>query len=105
MLKKHELGITPYIENISSRDQSLVIMGTSRVTLHNLVIRMSLTLYFEDASDLSELRADVGRAAEYGLGVQRLAAQVTDNDDNDCIVLYLCRFVTHGSRRFVAVRT
>ena len=67
---------------------------------------MSLTLYFEDASDLSELRADVGRAAEYGLGVQRLAAQVTDNDDtNDCIVLYLCRFVTHGSRRFVAVRT
>ena len=33
MLKKHGLGITPYIENISSRDQSLVRMGTSRVTL------------------------------------------------------------------------
>ena len=33
MLKKHDLGITPYIENISSRDQSLVKMGTSRVTL------------------------------------------------------------------------
>ena len=33
MLKKHDLGITPYIENISSRDQSLVRMGTSRVTL------------------------------------------------------------------------
>ena len=31
MLKKHDLGITPYIENISSRDQSLVRMGTSRV--------------------------------------------------------------------------
>ena len=44
---------------------------------------MSLTLYFQDASDLSDLRDDEGRAAEYGLGVQRLAAQVTDNDDND----------------------
>ena len=33
MLKKLDLGITPYIENISSRDQSLVRMGTSRVTL------------------------------------------------------------------------
>ena len=33
MLKKHGLGITPYIEDISSRDQSLVKMGTSRVTL------------------------------------------------------------------------
>ena len=31
MLKKHDLGITPYIENISSRDRSLVRMGTSRV--------------------------------------------------------------------------
>ena len=31
MLKKHNLGITPYIENISSRDQSLVRMGTWRV--------------------------------------------------------------------------
>ena len=35
-------------------------------------------------TDLSDLRADAGRAAEYGLGVQRLAAQVTnDNDDDD----------------------
>ena len=36
MLKKHDLGITPYIENISSRDQSLVRMGTSRVTLGHI---------------------------------------------------------------------
>ena len=42
-----------------------------------------LSLYNQDVSDLSDLRADPGRAAEYGLGVQRLAAQVTDNDDND----------------------
>ena len=31
MPKKHDLGITPYIEKISSRDQSPVRMGTSRV--------------------------------------------------------------------------
>ena len=31
MLKKHDLGITPYTENIGSRDRSLVRMGTSRV--------------------------------------------------------------------------
>ena len=35
MLKKHDLGITPHLENISSRDQSLVRMGTSRVTLQD----------------------------------------------------------------------
>ena len=38
MLKKHGLGINPYIENMSSRDQSLVRMGTSRVTLPILII-------------------------------------------------------------------
>ena len=42
-----------------------------------------LYMYFQDVSDLSDLRDDAGRVAEYGLGVQRLAAQVTDNDDND----------------------
>ena len=36
MLKKHDLGITPYTENIGSRDRSLVRMGTSRVTLEIL---------------------------------------------------------------------
>ena len=35
MLKKHGLGITPYVENIVPRDQSLVRMGTLRVTLQD----------------------------------------------------------------------
>ena len=36
MLNKHDLGITPHIENNSFRDQSLVRMGTSQVTLYSL---------------------------------------------------------------------
>ena len=36
MLKKHDLGITPYTENIGSRDRSLVRMGTSRVYVEYL---------------------------------------------------------------------
>ena len=47
MLKKHDLGISPYIENIGSRDQSLVKMGTSRVTLQagqESVLLLSLDL-------------------------------------------------------------
>ena len=38
MLKKHDLGITPYIENISSRDRSLVRMGTSRVYVQSRLV-------------------------------------------------------------------
>ena len=48
----------------------------------NVLSCLSLTLHFQDVTDLSDLRADAGRVAEYGLGVQRLAAQVTDNDDD-----------------------
>ena len=55
MLKKLDLGITHYIENISSRDQSLVRMGTSRVTL------VITTSSFQDEKNMRpvDIEADV----------------------------------------------
>ena len=55
MLMKHDLGIIPYNKNISSRDRSLVRMGTSRVyvifcySLILSIIWLRFTLWLEDS--------------------------------------------------------
>ena len=53
------------------------------------------------------MRGDTDRAAEYSLGVQRLAAQVNNEDDDDVglNLASVCRFVTRRKRGFVALRT
>jgi len=56
-------------------DQAQILQETSGC---NCIPYAQCPTFLKDVTDLSDLRADAGRAAEYGLGVQRLAAQVCD---------------------------